>query len=209
MAIDGQPAEPFIARGGQILLAPGTRIDALVDVTARPGTASTIWLHDGTSARSIGQLTCENTGSLRAAPLDPPAPLPGNGLPERIPLGSAQRVELALDSKPGGSTSDWQRPVDLTLAAAPAFRSKRGATVVLTLVNPGTTAATFHLHGHHVRWLDRLDDGWKPFWLDTLLVPAGQTIRTAFVAEHRGAWLLEAMGTDWAAPRLARWYVVD
>jgi hypothetical protein len=48
----------------------------------------------------------------------------------------------------------------------------------------------FHLHGHHVRLLDRLDDGWKPFWLDTLLIDAGQTQRIAFAAEFAGNWLM-------------------
>ena len=42
----------------------------------------------------------------------------------------------------------------------------------------------FHLHGHHFRLLDRLDDGWKPFWLDTLAINSGQTQRIAFAAEH-------------------------
>ena len=62
----------------------------------------------------------------------------------------------------------------------------------------------FRLHGHHFRLLDRLDDGWKPFWLDTLLIDAGQTQRIAFAADYPGQWLMEAMAIDWAAPRLVR-----
>ena len=38
MAIDGQPAEPFLARNGALVLAPGGRVDAFVDVTAPAGT---------------------------------------------------------------------------------------------------------------------------------------------------------------------------
>ena len=37
MAIDSQPAEPFLARNGALVLAPGSRVDAFVDVTAPPG----------------------------------------------------------------------------------------------------------------------------------------------------------------------------
>ena len=66
-------------------------------------------------------------------------------------------------------------PAAFTPSAPPAFRAKAGRTVVLTLTNPATTATVFHLHGHHFRLLDRLDDGWKPFWLDTLAVEPGQT----------------------------------
>ena len=31
MALDGQPAEPFPARNGALVLAPGARIDAFID----------------------------------------------------------------------------------------------------------------------------------------------------------------------------------
>ena len=48
------------------------------------------------------------------------------------------------------------------------------------------------------------DDGWKPFWLDTLAIEPGQTQRIAFAAEYAGCWLLESVATDWAAPRLVR-----
>ena len=57
--------------------------------------------------------------------------------------------------------------------------------------------------------LDRLDDGWKPFWLDTLAIDPGQTQRIAFSAEYAGRWLIEAVETSWAAPRLVRWYSVE
>ena len=36
MAIDSQPAEPFLARNGALVLAPGSRVDAFVAVTAPP-----------------------------------------------------------------------------------------------------------------------------------------------------------------------------
>ena len=48
-----------------------------------------------------------------------------------------------------------------------------------------------HVHGHHFRLLDRLDDGWKPFWLDTLLLPAGESDHVAFVADNPGKWRLD------------------
>jgi FtsP/CotA-like multicopper oxidase with cupredoxin domain len=81
--------------------------------------------------------------------------------------------------------------------------------VVLTLTNRATTASVFHLHGHHFRLLDRLDDGWKPFWLDTLAVAPGETQLIAFAAETAGRWLMEATATDWASPRGLRWYAVE
>ena len=81
--------------------------------------------------------------------------------------------------------------------------------MVLTLTNPATTPMVFHLHGHHVRLLDRLDDGWKPFWLDTVLIDAGQTQRVAFAADTSGTWLMETMAVEWNAPRRLRWFAVE
>jgi FtsP/CotA-like multicopper oxidase with cupredoxin domain len=199
MAIDGEPAEPFPARNGALVLAPGGRADALVDVVA----CASILLHDGKEARSLGTLQVSGE-ALRAAPLPAAPPLPSNGLPRLVDLKNAARFEVTL-----GAAADWARPADFTAVVPPAFRAKTGRTVVLALTNraPGTTV--FHLHGHHFRLLDRLDDGWKPFWLDTIAIEPGQTERIAFAAEHVGRFLIEQVGTDWAAPRLVRWYSVE
>ena len=205
MAIDGQPAEPFVARNGALLLPPGGRTDVFVDVTAAAGTTSPILLHDGKEARAIGRLLVASDPPVRAAPLPPSPPLPSNGLPERLDLKNALRVDLTL----GGSSADWAAPASFAASAPPAFRAKTGRVVVLALTNRNAIATVFHLHGHHFRLLDRLDDGWKPFWLDTLAIEPGQTQRIAFAAEHAGRWLIESVATDWAAPRLVRWYAVE
>ncbi|ABD87942.1 multicopper oxidase family protein [Rhodopseudomonas palustris] len=203
MAIDGQPCEPFPARGGQLLLAPGTRVDGFVDAQRPPGSSAAILLHDGATARPIARLVYSEEPPVRAGSLPPAAPLPSNGLPAQLDLKAAQRVDLALDG------AAWQRPAAFNPAAAPAFRTKRGRTVVLALSHRAAGPMVFHLHGHHFRLLDRLDDGWKPFWLDTLVVGPGQTQRVAFAAETAGPWLLEAMAADWSAPRMVSTYLVD
>jgi FtsP/CotA-like multicopper oxidase with cupredoxin domain len=205
MALDGQPAEPFQARNGALVLAPGGRADVLVDATAPPGSNSNIVLHDGKEPRPIVRLVTSNEPPLRAARLPQAPPLPSNGLPAQLDLKNAVRADLTL----GGSPSDWLAPTRFATSSAPAFRARSGRAVVLALINRADVATVFHLHGHHFRLLDRLDDGWKPFWLDTLAVEPGQTQRIAFAAEYAGRWLIEAAATDWAAPRLVRWYSVE
>jgi FtsP/CotA-like multicopper oxidase with cupredoxin domain len=205
MAIDSQPAEPFLARGGTLVLAPGTRVDALLDAALPPGSTSSILLHDGREARPLARLVASNEPPLRDAPLPAAPPLPSNGLPAQLDLKNALRVDLTL----GGPPADWVTPANFASAAAPAFRVRAGRTVVLALTNRGNIAEIFHLHGHHFRLLDRLDDGWKPYWLDTLAIDSGQTQRIALSAEYGGRWLMEAVATDWAAPRLVRWYSVE
>ena len=207
MAIDSQPCEPFLARNGQLVLAPGTRVDAFVDAARPPGSTSSILLHDGTEPRPIARLVYSSEAPLRDAPLPAAAALPSNGLPAQLDLKNALRVDLTLGA--AGSPSDWSAPVKFVAASTPAFRAKPRRTVVLALTNRAEIPSVFHLHGHHFRLLDRLDDGWKPFWLDTLAIDAGQTQRIAFAAEHVGHWLIESVATDWAAPRLVRWYSVE
>jgi FtsP/CotA-like multicopper oxidase with cupredoxin domain len=205
MAIDSQPSEPFLARNGQLVLAPGTRIDAFIDAVRPPGSISSILLHDGTEPRLIGRLVYSSEAPVRNAPLPAAMPLPSNGLPLQFDLKNALRIDLTLS----GQQADWVTPVTFAATSAPAFRAKPGRTVVLTLTNRANIPTVFHLHGHHFRLLDRLDDGWKPFWLDTLAVDAGQTQRVAFAADHVGRWLIESMAADWTAPRLLRWYSVE
>ena len=205
MAIDGQPSEPFQARNGALVLAPGGRVDAFIDLTAPAGSVSPILLHDGKEARPIGKFVVSSEPPIRNLPLPPAPPLPSNGLPERLDLKNAIRVDLPL----GGPTGDWVTPAKLIATAPPAFRAKAGRTVVLALTNRAAVATVFHLHGHHFRLLDRLDDGWKPFWLDTLAIEPAQTQRIAFAAEYAGRYLIESIATDWAAPRLVRWYAVE
>jgi FtsP/CotA-like multicopper oxidase with cupredoxin domain len=205
MAIDSQPSEPFLARNGALVLAPGTRVDAFVDVTAAPGSTTPILLHDGKDARPIARLVASQAPPIRAAPLPSAPPLPSNGLPVRLDLKAAVRFDVAL----GGPAADWATPANFAATTAPAFRTKAGRTVVLALTNRAEIPTVFHLHGHHFRLLDRLDDGWKPFWLDTLAVDPGQTQRIAFAAEYSGRWLMESIATDWAAPRLVRWYNIE
>jgi FtsP/CotA-like multicopper oxidase with cupredoxin domain len=205
MAIDSQPSEPFLARNGQLVLAPGTRVDAFVDATMPPGSSSSILLHDGTEPRPLARLVYSSDAPIRDAALPAAAALPSNGLPAQLDLKNALRIDLTL----GGTQTDWVAPATFAPASAPAFRAKSGRTVVLALTNRAAIPTVFHLHGHHFRLLDRLDDGWKPFWLDTLAVEAGQTQRIAFAAETAGRWLIESFATDWAAPRLVRWYSVE
>src|SRR5947209_11333700 len=204
MAIDGEPAEPFSARNGAVLLPPGGPTEAFIDGGASPRATPTR-LHDGKEARQIGRVVIGAEPPLRGAALPPAPVLPSNGLPDALDLKNALRFDLAL----GGTPLGWMHPENFTASAAPAFRAKAGRPVVLALSNRGDKSAIFHLHGHHFRLLDRLDDGWKPFWLDTVAIESGQTQRIAFAADYDVSSLTETIATDWAAPRLVRWYGVQ
>lgn len=201
IAIDSRPAEPFVARDGQIILAPGSRVDAILDAALPDGSSSPILLHDSVRPMPAGNITTSGT-ALRAAPLPPPG-APAASANATIDLKSAQRVDLSLDP------AQWQTANAFDASAARAFRVKKDRAVVVSVTNPKTAAATLYLPGQHVRLLDRLDDGWKPFWLDTVIFQPGQTQRIAFNPQATGNRLLEMTTTAWSSPQLLRAYAVE
>jgi FtsP/CotA-like multicopper oxidase with cupredoxin domain len=192
IAIDGQPAEPFLSRNSQITLSPGNRADVLVDCVMKASTIAPIVLRNGDADTPIARLVYGN-GVVPPGATMPPGyagqavkPLPPNPLPERMDFRNALRVELALDKTAA------------EIPAQPLFSARRGRTVQLALKNTSGAPGVVHIHGHSVRLLDALDDGWKPFWLDTILCAPQQTTRVAFVADNPGKWLLDArpVGAD-------------
>jgi FtsP/CotA-like multicopper oxidase with cupredoxin domain len=206
MALDGEPAEPFATRDGGIVLGPGNRADVFVDATLSPGSiAPIVFLIESGGLPAVRLVY--GGAPLRRAPLGEPAPLPANPLPERMSLARALRVTLPIESRGAAPIEAARIPQASSPMRQPLFTAERGRTVVMVLENRNAGAHILHLRGHHFRLLDRLDDGWKPYWLDTIPVAGRQTVRIAFVADRSGRWLIE----NWAIDALAAvesWFVV-
>ncbi len=197
MALDGEPAEPFAARDSRIVLGPGNRADVFVDALAEPGTiAPIVFALDGGEAQLVRLVY----GGDAARPVPPgePMPLASNPLPARMNFAGALRVTLPIGAAP---------ITDAARAPPRLFAAEHGRTVMMALENRSTAHAV-HLHGHHFRLLDRLDDGWKPYWLDTIVVGAGETARIAFVADNPGRWLIEQQALDGLAAA-THWFQVN
>jgi FtsP/CotA-like multicopper oxidase with cupredoxin domain len=196
MALDGEPAEPFTSRDGRVALGPGNRADVFVDATLAPGSIAPITFTQEGSEPPVARIVYGEMPA-RSAPLGEPAPLPANPLPVRMNFSGALRAALRIES------GDAAKPA----AMPPMFSAERGRTVVMALDNRDNGAHVVHLHGHHFRLLDRLDDGWKPYWLDTLVVEGRQTARIAFVADNPGRWLIEQHALDGPAAGMS-WFEV-
>jgi hypothetical protein len=153
-------------------------VDVFVDCTLAPDAAAPVTI-EGTDT-PIARIVCRPpTAGPKIPRLDPHA-LPPNGLPERMDFAGALRFEGVVDR----ATVESKDPI---------FSVKRGRTVVLRASNSSPENSYIHLHGHSFRLLDALDDGWKPFWLDTLPLAPQSDARIAFVADNPGKWLIEGL----------------
>lgn len=249
MAVDGQPAEPFVARDSSVVLAPGTRIDLFVDAAQAPGAMAPIRLSGYGEDVAVARLVYASGAPARTEPRPEPAPLPANPLPQRMDFVAAAKHELPIEGGamggmmmgrgmgpgmgmgpgrgPGmgmGPGMRGQVPGDgidprariWTLGGRassghhgpPAFSVKRGQTVMLAFANRTAFPHAMHLHGHHFRLLDKLDDGWKPFWLDTVLVAPMDTARIAFVADNPGKWMIHCHMLEHQETGMGAWFEV-
>jgi FtsP/CotA-like multicopper oxidase with cupredoxin domain len=195
MALDGQPAEPFVARDSRVWLGPGGRADLFIDATHDGGKVTPI-LAGVRDEQPIAQLAYASGGAARATPRAEPRPLPPNPLPARIDLRGSLKVEMALANSK-----------QLDAVGPPLFTVKRGRAVTLAVRNASGQPQALHVHGHSFRLLDRLDDGWKPYWLDTLVV-GEQVERIAFVADNPGKWLIDCRALERSDAGTSVWFAV-
>jgi len=201
-AIDGEPSDLFEPVRASVPLGPGARADVFADLPIVDGlpagpAARLILRGDG---RPDQDLLVFMLGGEAAAALPPLAPLPANpDLPVDINLAQARRLDLVADSSstfrlaaaPGSKANEVQ-PV----AGKPIFSVKRGTPVSLGFRNQTNGIQAIHLHGHAMRLLHPLDDGWEPYWRDGFLLPPQKTWRVAFVADQPGKWVIEAAALE-------------
>lgn len=196
IAIDGQPVQaPFALKDGRAQLTPGGRLDLALDV----GTADPIPVNVETSELPIqlALVTPVGAGSSAQPTQAAPAPLPSNGLPEKIPLDKAARFDVPI----GSATVPLSGFASVGSVA-------RGTSVVLTLDNTSEAPVAIQLHGVPCRQLDGADDGWKPWWHDAVAVPAKSKVRVALLADAPGKWAIVGLRGGDGAVVAARSYEV-
>ncbi len=208
VALDGQPCEPFRLDGGRIVLGPGQRAEAMWDVSGTPGASVPMSLAQLGGVSLAGSLAIADEPRTRAEALPPPEPLSPNPLAETLDFRRAQRLDLAIQAGAGGDLLFGGR-ADTTPAASPAFKARRGTVVMVALKNETDRFCAVHWHGHPARLLDNMDDGWKPFFIDTVVCAPRSTNRIAFLAETPGRWPVTCQTIN-AEPRpFVLWFEVN
>lgn len=220
LAIDGQPCEAFEPARHMIPLWPGARFDVMFDLPADAGAAASLSLLGNDEPDRL--LLAFKTGGEKRPPLPPIASLPQNPLlPAQIKLEASRKIDISIEAAASGESGPvlaaaQDRPLYWKLDGkafsgfppAPLFSVKRGTPVTLGFVNRTRFAQPMHVHGHAMRLLHDLDDGWEPYWRDAVLIPEGKTKHAAFVADNPGKWAIECLMAGRQASGLAAWFRV-
>jgi FtsP/CotA-like multicopper oxidase with cupredoxin domain len=193
IAVDGQPTESFEPLHASVPFAPGSRYDFLVDLPAETEALGRVVAQVGAGIPLLGLATSGEP--RRTLPVE--ALRPNRNLPAAIQLEKAVRGNVTISMDDRNQLLSWQISGSTgTVGMPPLLRVPRGAPVVLNLTNTTPASQPLHLHGQCFRQLHPYDDGWDPYFLDTLLVPEYRTVQIAFVADNPGRWLLASTNLE-------------
>ena len=226
VAIDGQPSDLFRPLNDTIPVGPGARFDVMVDLARETGAEFRLTLQGSEAVKSAVDrpvFVARTDGTPVPDRQTVHALTPNAALPRYIPLENSVRADVTALFKAGppglrtgppglkaGPPGRWTiNGLDGTvLAKKPLFTAKTSSPVTLAFNNRSAKLIAFRLHGHVMRLLHSKDDGWEPYWRDSVIVPAGGTYHVAFLADNPGRWLIESPFFDQAARGLRCWFEV-
>lgn len=191
VAVDGTGVAPVA--GQRFPMTMGQRLDITIDLPTDGGAFPILALREGDKARTGIVLATAGAAVRRVA--------------ERGDA-TAPPVDLSLETRLSPLSPLAQRPADVRFTAeltggmAPyvwsingqvhgqhtPFRVSRGQRVEIDMVNPGMMAHPMHLHGHHFQVVAVNGAALAGAVRDTVLVPAGGSVRIAFDAGNPGRW---------------------
>lgn len=229
IAEDGQPVPPRVLDDGYIALAPGERIDLLIEMTLDIGSTAAITEVSGDQRLVAGQLIYDpGELVLNEVDIDAFLPLPTNPLPTDLDLADALAAEILMEGGAMGAMAqamhDGQMKDIRTLVSAgvawslngtagmteePLFSAARGRTVTVDMRNDTQWPHAMHFHGHHFKVIERNgaatnDEAWK----DTVLIERQETARIAFVADNPGKWMIHCHMLEHQAAGMTTWFRV-
>jgi len=221
IAVDGQPVEPYAPDGGRVQLAPGQRVDLIIDTMSDPGQRSLIEVVIGEYAYEIASFDYDQTVRREQALQTPirlePNPLQRIRLPDQF-----MHVPMRME---GGAMGGMRsaiyegRELDVRelvkqgkiwaingvagLPPEPLFRVRRGSAVSLDVINDNSWPHAMHLHGHHFIYHKT-----PQLWRDTALFARGEQGSMRFIADNPGKWLIHCHMVEHMAGGMVTWFEV-
>ena len=198
VAVDGQPSEPFEPLSDKFPMGPGARFELMFDLPRDPGAAVRLVLRGeaGEADRPFVSIAAEGEPAKERSA--PPRLAANPLLPAEIALESGKALRFCHRRRRLGAVRGERRDLR-RLAGEARLRPAARPPAVFALANKTAVVQAIRLWGHVARLLHSMDDGWEPYWRDTILIQPGRTSHIAFVADNPGKWPLES-----AIPRTPR-----
>jgi len=211
VAVDGQPTDVFEPLRSSLPFCPGNRYDLIFDLppNTEPTGELVALIGEGQTLMSFRSRTA-TAGTTKPDITELP---PNSRLPAGIKLQEATRLAITIKpilQKDGPSPSGWlvnDRRGEIGMA--PVFSVEKDTPIVLAITNDTPVSQPFHINGHCFRLLHPFDDGWDPFWMDTMQIPASTTIRIAFTPDRPGKWLIASTVCERFDTGLWTWFEVS
>ncbi len=207
VAVDGQPSEPFEPLRNQFPMGPGARFELMFDMPREAGVEVKFVLRRENGAPDIPFVSIRADGDALPARANPGRLPPNPALPAEIALEAARSFDVAVSGGGGapfavnGATfADW--------GPKPLASVSRGAPTVFAFANRTAVVQAMRLGGHVARLLHSMDDGWEPYWRDTILIQPGRTLHVAFLADNPGKWPIESAIPEHRAAGVGAWFQV-
>jgi FtsP/CotA-like multicopper oxidase with cupredoxin domain len=207
VAVDGQPSEPFEPLMNQFPMGPGARFELLFDMPRDAGAQVKFALRWEAGRPDIPFVAIAAEGEP-VAERPTPSRLPTNpALPAEIALEAARSFDVAVTgggaapfALNGTTFADW--------GPKPLAEIRRGAPTVFAFANRTAVVQAMRLGGHVARLLHTMDDGWEPYWRDTILIQPGRTLHAAIIADNPGKWPIESAIPEHRAAGVGAWFHV-
>ena len=228
VALDGQPVQPEPLDPHGFTLAPGQRVDLIVDVLGAPGSHIPVYEVSTRERIQAASFKVADGPRIRRRALAGSLRLEENPLPDEIPLTDAQEIPLLMEGGAMGALKEATylgQTLDIrTLAAKgkvwsfngivgkplqPIAHIPKGRTALINMINRTSWPHAMHLHGHHFRVVERngIPVAGAP-WRDTELIQRDEQVRIAFVADNPGKWLFHCHMLEHQAAGMLTWLEV-
>ena len=217
-AIDSQPCNVFDPVNRTFPIGPGARFDILFDMPDSENQNAKIvlrrWPVAGRPEVPPQDIAIFSAKGTRRPALDPIASLAANpALPAIIQMQNARRLDLTIApvkaAKPDPKRLWSFNGVSMDIEPGkPLFSVKRGTPITLGFINKSDVPHAMRVHGHVMRQLHLLDDGWEPYWRDAIIVPEGRTVRVALLADNPGKWRIGSGILAHGESGLSTWFEV-
>lgn len=221
IAIDGQPVTPYMPDKGIFTLAPGQRMDLMIDMVLEPNHESPIELLVEDKAYQVAHFKF-NDKVKREHLLESPIALPQNPI-NHIKLSEKfVAIPLLMEGGAMGGMREatyqgkrmtinelmqhqkiWAFNGVAGLSDKPLFQVDKGTAVGLEVVNNNSFPHGIHIHGHHF-----IHDREPSTWRDTALFSRGETGTLKFVADNPGKWLIHCHMIEHQAGGMVTWFEV-